>query len=239
MKAEHRKELQTNLLADRMGRLIQNVKTKPSRSVVLYVVLALAVVLGVVIFVFIRGNQGRAEQERWITYDEITDLKKLEDFGKDNDLTQQGKSARMTVAWFLLWERGVKVILIDPSAKDVLAECRSRFDKLAEDCKEDPILAAEALYGLAVIEETLACTVTRDKIDAQLDLAEKAFTKVTTDFPKTGFGVLADKRAAELSKKEDRERIKRFYQRAQIDVTLNIQAQMLGHPDFGMPKKKK
>ena len=29
MKAEHRKELQTNILADRMGRLVQRMKERP------------------------------------------------------------------------------------------------------------------------------------------------------------------------------------------------------------------
>ena len=38
MKAEHRKELETNVLADRMGRVVQKIRTRPQRRVVLYVV---------------------------------------------------------------------------------------------------------------------------------------------------------------------------------------------------------
>ena len=49
MKAEHRKELQTNALADRLGRLLQGVQSKPSSGVVLFgglIVLAVAILLG-------------------------------------------------------------------------------------------------------------------------------------------------------------------------------------------------
>ena len=50
MKAEHRKELQTNALADHLGRFIQNLKSKPSAATVYVaggVVLVVVIILGV------------------------------------------------------------------------------------------------------------------------------------------------------------------------------------------------
>src|SRR5438128_2541081 len=47
MKAEHRKELETNILADKMGKFITGAKTGPSRGSVRYLVIAAVVVLAI------------------------------------------------------------------------------------------------------------------------------------------------------------------------------------------------
>src|ERR1700736_2702219 len=55
MKAEHRKELQTNILADRMGRLVQGMKLGPRpTSLVLWVLAGLA--LATVLFYWFYSN---------------------------------------------------------------------------------------------------------------------------------------------------------------------------------------
>src|SRR5207249_11156878 len=55
MKAGHRKELQTNMLADSMGRLLQEIRARPqSASIVLWVLGVLAVVI-VVVWYFTAG----------------------------------------------------------------------------------------------------------------------------------------------------------------------------------------
>ena len=65
MKAEHRKELQTNVLADRLGKAIQGIKEGPSRGTMLFVgVVALA---GLLIFVwwYFWSTSQAAESARW------------------------------------------------------------------------------------------------------------------------------------------------------------------------------
>jgi hypothetical protein len=85
MKAEHRKELQTNALADWLGRTIQRLKEGPSRPT-LYI-LGL-VVLGLVIYLA-WGYYSRSSQEtnssRWLAWDGDVTVEDLEDFIYDPD----------------------------------------------------------------------------------------------------------------------------------------------------------
>ena len=52
MKAEHRKELETNVLANRMGRLLETAKQKPQRGTVMWILFGVAVL--VVVFLVAR-----------------------------------------------------------------------------------------------------------------------------------------------------------------------------------------
>src|SRR5438132_9452135 len=68
MKAEHRKELQTNFLADRMGRLMQGMKAGPqtSGSVVIWVLAALTI--GTIVAWYVAGmNSNRSPL--WVRFE--------------------------------------------------------------------------------------------------------------------------------------------------------------------------
>jgi hypothetical protein len=225
MKAEHRKELQTNLLADRMGRLIQNVKTRPSRRAVLYVILVLAVVVAGVIIWMIRSGDDTRQRDQWMAVEQATSDEKLLEVAKEFPKTQQGKSARMMLNWINLWEGGIKPALSDPKRAEArIKDCRAKYVELADDCKEDPILGSEAMYGVAICEEALACFAKPADLGGQLDTAREKFKEVVDKFPKTGFGDLADKRFNELEPKSaSRDRITRFYQSAQLDAFMHGQ----------------
>src|SRR5262245_62095660 len=70
MKAEHRKELHTNLLADRMGKLLQSVKAGPtSNSWVIWLGLGL-VVLTVFVWRVYSSRSLESRSDLWVKIDE-------------------------------------------------------------------------------------------------------------------------------------------------------------------------
>src|SRR5437762_11293650 len=69
MKAEHRKQLHTNALADRMGKLVNTLKQKPQKRTVLYVILGLAAVLAVFIWYRYNTNKKLERSQLWVWLD--------------------------------------------------------------------------------------------------------------------------------------------------------------------------
>jgi hypothetical protein len=229
MKAEHRKELQTNLLADRMGRLLQNVKAKPSRRGVLIGAAVVAVLVALATWWFLQNRGVANEQERWVQFEQTTDLNKLKETATDYPNSNQAKAARLQLNYIKLWEGkfaplgvGLKHLMAQPiQAYQALKECKEEYEKLAEECKEDPIFGSEAMYGLAVVEETMTCFLEKkEDVTQQLDKALKAYDAVVEKFPKGGFSGQAEKRAAELRNPDSRKRIETFYVQVHGEVAV-------------------
>lgn len=243
MKAEHRKELETNVLADRMGRLVERIKTRPRRLSVLYVILAVLVVLG--LFVWYRLSVGSQEEEakRWLALEqgESSLLFKLGGFNEnrktggigivDEELTNPGKAARFHVAHFFVWEQGIQRLGGEPArALESLRFAQTIYNQLKKECENDPFWLPEALYNLAVIEETLAIQnptlpqgmpsgkvlelVKQARAD-RLNSAQKKFEDLASAHKDSGFGKLADKRAKEL--KENHDDIEKTYANFQFN----------------------
>lgn len=192
MKAEHRKELQTNLLADRMGRLLQGVKTAPkSRSTLIWVFLGLAVVtFGV--WRFMAGASTRENSNLWLELDLIsrrpnTDamLDDLSQLAKANPGTMPARVARFSEAR-LRFERGQQTLASReqrPEAIKDLEDARKLYRELSQQCADVPQLAQEALLGAAKAEEALAKATTgtseepRGSLDRALELYQLAAQK--------------------------------------------------------------
>lgn len=237
MKAEHRKELQTNLLADRMGRVLQNVKTRPNRQVVFYVVLALVVVVVLLGVYFWRWSATNRNSIGWVAFESATNEKVMREIAEEYSSTPQGQSARMQIAWLHLWENGIKGVMFNPNAAlNNIVLAKKEYEALAEDCKDDPILYSEALYCIAVAEESLACNF-KDVQGAQLDKALTAYKAVVDNLKdkKTAFVLKAEKRIEELENPAERKRIDQFYANIRSEVGLH----MLAHQPFLDPSKKK
>ncbi len=233
MKAEHRKELQTNILADRMGRLVQRIKERPKKRVLLYVVLGAAIVLGLFIFLRVRSTSALAESDHWAWLEDgfQPDMKKLIlDFPESN----AGKGARFQVAWLWLWDDGLKSLAsypvevlkvrgeVDDKAGN-LEIAKSVFLELKEECKDDPIWEPEVLYALAVIEETRAIRVK----DREKHLAEalRLYKELATSKHKdSARGKLAQQRAEDLEKRG--QEIHNFYDElnTRLDVEKSFEA---------------
>src|SRR5262249_47734485 len=130
MKAEHRKELQTNALADRMGRLIQRMKTRPKRGTVVTWLLVGLLVLAVVIFFWSRRSRSEEGARKWRLFEEA-DLQTLSKELADEPHTPQGRAVRFQIAWYLLWNRGMKSLMIDPgSSLDMIKAAQKEYRTL-------------------------------------------------------------------------------------------------------------
>lgn len=230
MKAEHRKELQTNVLADRMGRLVQRMKDRPKRRTTLYVILVLAVLIGV--FIFYRMHQGtvRERSERWVMLEDGF-VQYIEALRKQDPDTNPGKAARFQYAWLATWDLGLKLLGIDAAfALSNIEKAEVMYQKLAEECADDPVWEPEALYSLAIIQETKA--VRARERSQHLDNALKRYQELAKKHKNSAHGKDAAKRAEILEK--NRPEIVSFYR--DLQDRLNIPED---DPDDPKTKRKK
>jgi hypothetical protein len=212
MKAEHRKELQTNLLADRMGRMVQRAKSGPSRRTVLWIVLAVVAVIVYVGFSIYRSNQRAIVSTNWMNLgEEYITSANAKGMVTQNPWvveyrdTNPGLAARYQFAWVRLWDQGLKHLIGNPARALInIKESEKEFVVLSEDCKDDPILAPEAAYALAVIEES---KTVEDR--ASLDKAIGRYKGVASKYKDSAAGKAAAQRADYLVK--NRASVEDFY----------------------------
>ncbi|MBM4072473.1 MAG: hypothetical protein FJ271_26625 [Planctomycetes bacterium] len=216
MKAEHRKELETNVLADRMGRLVQRMKERPKRRTTLYLVLGLVLFIGVFVFYRMRTGAVRERSERWVMLEDGF-VQYIEALRKQDPDTNPGKAARLQYAWLANWDLGLKLLGVEPSfALSNMEKAEVMYLKLAEECAEDPVWEPEALYSLAIIQETKAVRA-KDR-SQHLDDALKRYKDLASKYKNSAHGKDAAKRAELLEK--NRPQIVSFYR--DLQDRLNI-----------------
>src|SRR4051794_33450609 len=89
MKAEHRKELETNVLADRLGHLVTNFKQGISRSTAIVLgVIALGVVLFLIWRYFHLASQDR-NASLWFAWDQLNAPEEFDRLAAQNPTTQR------------------------------------------------------------------------------------------------------------------------------------------------------
>src|SRR5438105_1396043 len=104
MKAEQRKELETNTLADKMGHMMQRVKTSQRRTYVTYGLIAAAVVVAAWLGYRWYTSDVAERSMQWVSfYDgaggQIDELAKLKE-------SNVAKAARFQNAWNEYWNFG-------------------------------------------------------------------------------------------------------------------------------------
>ena len=152
MKAEHRKELETNALADRMGRVVKGMKSAPQRRTLLYLLLVGAAV--VVIWMIIRARDFRQsnQSELWLQFEDGAGPS-IATLAKDPK-TPQGRAAYLQLAFYEAWNSGMRRLATNPSQALVdLDESERAYKELKTQVREDKVYGPEVLYALAVIEE--------------------------------------------------------------------------------------
>ena len=205
MKAEHRKELETNALADRVGRVVQGMKQKPQKRTMLWVVLALAIV--VVVWLFVRrGEVQRVDNaDQWALFED-GHRKLLESLITRDPMSNQAKSAQFEIYYA---ELRTMLRYLATSPKEVLKgldKLDAIYDDLAKQCKDDKVLLPEALYARAVIEETRII-----KPEENWQAALDAYKVVADNHKETAVGKLARKRVDILSDKDKRDKLLIIY----------------------------
>lgn len=240
MKAEHRKELHTNVLADRMGRFMQTVRQRPQgRTVFIWV----AVVVGIIVVVgwyFWSRTAATRDSEMW----KALSLGYMEDGGRAMEATEyiiatypnykQADIARYERAWSWLWDCKVqtKNKMVIPGGIAYLKSFDSEetrdiplitvkfseeeFSKLYEQNKDDPILGPEALYNMAVAQETRAV----EDID-KLKAAKASFKEVVEKYPNSARAQFADQRLKEWYNSDEK-----FAQLSEFYRELNKQGKV-------------
>lgn len=212
MKAEHRKELQTNTLAAGMGRIVQRMKTRPQRRTLLWVSLGVVAVVLVVGYLIIRNNRLRQNSELWELVDHVhTDQRIAQKLMQEYPQTRQALVARFQRYHLYLWDLGIKRLPDFPrSLKEnplkMIMDVKAGFEQLAEEAKDDPTLAAEARYDIAVAQESLAVGDLKN-----LDKAAALYKRVEEDFPDSARAKEARARRLLIEGKESRARIDEFY----------------------------
>jgi hypothetical protein len=229
MKAEHRKELETNVLADRMGHLIQRMKHRPQRRVFLYLLAGVVVVVALFIFYNMRKTAAVEASQRWRQLEDgfkpYIDYLKAED--KD---TNAGKAARFQYAWLKAWDEGLSALGSQPvvalaefgdnlGGVGTLAFAEQTYKELSEECAGDPVWEPEALYALAVIEEARALRVKGRS--EHLDRAKNLYRKLADNekYKNSAHGKAARSRAKLLEEKG--KEVAEFY--ANLEAGLDIE----------------
>jgi len=212
MKAEHRKELQTNTLADFLGRNVRKVRSGGGISwfKVFVAVFVLTVLLG---WWWVRSNRAQENAEAWAKL-EYDDRKSLQDLINDSTDSKQGQAAGFYIGFGYLWE-GIRLLGSGDSkffknGIEYIGAAVKTFDQLAEECKDDNERLAEAKYHLAVAYETLAGAIGV----MFLDDAKKNFEELTKgELAATAYGMLAKKRLDQYNNPAEFDQMRIFYAR--------------------------
>ena len=237
MKAEHRKELETNTLADKMGHVMQRVKTGRRSTFFLYVAAGAVLVIGGW-FAWVTYVGGKEDASgRWLRLDDAG-LANLSSLAKNDPDTAPGKAARLQTAWLAYWELGVKRLGADPAnALQSLEFASEEYKKLTKICADDPIFEPQAMLGFAVVEETKSIQdhAFLDKaVDAYKAVVEKYGAKEGKEDSKTcAEAEFAKERLAKLNDKKQRAEIAATYE----DLRKGLNVRVPFHP--GIFDKKK
>jgi hypothetical protein len=224
MKAEHRKELQTNFLADRMGRLMQGMKAGPqsSGSVVIWVLTALTIGT-IVAWYAASANSNRSPL--WVRFEEDSaqhDLEGLRSLANANPGTLPARAARMQRARISLQE-GLASLYSSQreSAVSQVKQAKQLYADLAQECTDDPILAPQALMGAAKAEEALAGIPMSDDSESlgSVDKALEYYHRLTKNYPNSFLVKAAQERIDNLEKSRDD--ADKFYQEMRKLVAEN------------------
>lgn len=157
MKAEHRKELRTNYLADHVGRLLHNLKAKPSTTTTIFWAAVVLVIGGIIGWRYISKSNLEDTSHQWVQLDEAASLEQLRDLAQASKGTPAGRAVRFQIARVLL-SRGLGRFASPTTrddARNEVEEAGKQYAELADEAKDTPLLAQEALTGAAKARESL------------------------------------------------------------------------------------
>src|SRR5437868_2098143 len=146
MKAAHRKELQTNALADKMGRLVENVKAGPKSASAVGWVLVLLPLLVFVVWWYFTRTSWEDDSTRWMTLRAVTSDpagigSKLEEFAQADRGTVQARIARFQLArWSLREGQDLYASEKREAAVKDLRTARDLYEQLARETDHVPVL---------------------------------------------------------------------------------------------------
>ncbi len=153
MKAEHRKELMTNTLANRLGEAVHGMKDGPSRSTVFVLAAVGLIVILVLVWRYLATSGEEADSARWLKWDSVVTPEQLKAFVENKEVEDQaqGRLARLEEARRSLYD-GLRQLGNAGTRKKALEELKNAselYEKLATEFADKPLLHQQALMGAA------------------------------------------------------------------------------------------
>ncbi len=215
MKAEHRKELQTNALADHLGRFVESLKAGPRASTIVWILVIL--IVGVFVAWKVIDNRWyNTNSELWTRLDAASTPLDLSRLASENRGTVPARTARFQEARIHLQEGLQRLGATEQHlfAVESLQRARTLYQQLAQEFPDTPVLYQESLMALAQIEESLSGAAKPDQPGQTLgDLTQALhyYQKLADSKPESFQTRAAAKRAAELKDKDQCAKILSFY----------------------------
>jgi len=236
MKAEHRHQLQTNALADRMGRLLRGVKSAPKSTATLVWAFVLLILGTFAVWQYAASDTGAARSSGYrgvdeATHDPTAGTVALQAIEARDPSSLPARAARFQLARWNL-QQGLGALASDDrvGALSLLRTARTLYSELVPRSGDVPLLVQEAMLGKATAEESLAgivesadATATsptateqgkEEKRAGSLDKALEYYLDLAKKYPDTDSGTKAKERAKELEDPNSRSKIEQLYAEA-------------------------
>jgi hypothetical protein len=216
MKAEERKHLKENELANWLSGLWSGKGDDSGRASTLWAVLAV-VAIGLIAFVIWRyfaGATANTRASQWVDFEQAVELSQLEGIAESNRNTPIGRTAQAQIARQSLQE-GLDRLgspLTRSAAAAQIEKSRDLYSQIAKDTATDPILLREALLSAAKAEESLVGIPKTDnptETRGNLDRALEWYQELANRYPDSFQGKEAAKRAKEIQ--TNKQQIVDFY----------------------------
>ncbi len=214
MKAEHRKALEKNELADKLNKALSNISATSPNSNRVWVIALCIFVAGIAWYLYSSYSTNR-DAANWSNLEFAGDVKSLQKIVEDAPGTIQAQIARFHIARINVHEATGQLAAQTGdergTAADKLETVRKTYGELAQASGLPSSLVQEAMLEHAKTEEILASVPKADNPTAinattmrgSLDQASKYYAEVAKRFPKTFIGEQAAKRVERLKTKKD------------------------------------
>lgn len=214
MKAEHRKELERNALAERMGQMAGAVKGGTSRNALIGWGIFLLLVAGLFFYSYHAKNALAKRSAMWTSLDMAGTITNVEKLVGESAGTIAGRTARFEEARYRLQFGVGNLGNADQVAAAVegLKRARELYETLTPESKDTPLLAQEALMGAAKAEESLSGSPREPGSPEKwgsLDRALEMYDKLAADYADSFQGKTAADRAKQI--RDNRAAIESFY----------------------------
>jgi hypothetical protein len=204
MKAEHRKELQTNVLADTIGRFWLNLKTAPSSTTVAIWVFVLLAIGLVVLWRYWYLNSLATASVLWVKVENASTVEDLNAIIDKDASSRPGRTARFLKARVLM-RQGLEQLCTSfenqrEEARNKVKEAGDLYQKLALESTDNRLLLQEARLGMAVAKET----------QGELNEALVDYQEIAKEKPETSISKQAAEQAERLAQGDTN--VKKFYE---------------------------
>src|SRR5262249_32532738 len=200
MKAKHRHELETNALADRMGKLIQDVKENPKAASRFAWIVGGVVIAIVLAWYFVSGS---TTSEQWVKLDGNYNADSLGQIATASPTTMAGRAAPFQRARMLL-PQGIGELYTGfdrTKAAEKIEDARRIYTGLIPVCADEPILEQEAISSAAKAEESLMAVPKEGQpkeMRGDLQKAIALYRQVSDKYPDSYIGQQSKLHATEL-----------------------------------------